>query len=64
MELYQTTDSIVGAILADEMGMGKTIELIGLVLANPAGKLPKMEKYIPTKATLSKFGINGVSNGG
>jgi hypothetical protein len=41
-----------GAILADEMGMGKTIELIGLVLANPAGKLPKLDNYLPTKATL------------
>lgn len=41
--------------MADEMGMGKTIELIGLVLANPAGKLPKMDNYFPTKATLSKF---------
>jgi hypothetical protein len=35
------------------MGMGKTIELIGLVLANPAGKLPKLDNYLPTKATLS-----------
>jgi hypothetical protein len=37
------------------MGLGKTMEMLGLILANPMKEAPKNGSFFSTKATLSKL---------
>jgi SWI/SNF-related matrix-associated actin-dependent regulator of chromatin subfamily A3 len=67
-EITQSSQStpptpVVGGILADEMGIGKTLQTLGLILANPPEdrdyNVPKSEKpparKMPSKTALSKL---------
>lgn len=60
VSLYREADSAVrGGILAEEMGLGKTLEILGLILLNPRPSLPSPEDFTfagaeitPSSATL------------